>query len=324
MKMSIIRPFFIILCILSSCKNEKPSFAQLEIHRLDSLYVQDVSLVSYSDLQSKYGYFWQVYTQNVINLPQESFKDSLLSFQNLIDFQQPYQDLSALYADFSLYEDVFSEVFFNYNQFFPNRLIPSIVLFFGGFNYIAIATDSTLAIGLEMFLGKDAPYYQRITHKFPQYMHQRFQPDNMVPVAIEGWLESEFYSKNTDFLSQMIHYGKIKYVLSQLIKKQPSHIYMGYSKEQLIWCEENEFSIWKFLIEEGLLYSTDQFLINKYMNPSPYTRGMPTESPGQVPIWIGWNIVSQFMDKRSDVTISELMEIYDAQYILSQSKYRPK
>ncbi|MEC8610559.1 MAG: hypothetical protein VXY06_02270 [Bacteroidota bacterium] len=324
MKMLITRPFFIILCILSSCKNEKPTFDKLEIHRLDSLYVQDVSLVSYSDLQSKYGYFWQVYTQNVINLPQESFKDSLLSFQNLIDFQQPYQDLSALYADFSLYEDVFSEAFFNYNQLFPNRLIPSIVLFFGGFNYIAIATDSTLAIGLEMFLGKDAPYYQRITHKFPQYMHQRFQPDNMVPVAIEGWLESEFYSKNTDFLSQMIHYGKIKYVLSQLIKKQPSHIYMGYSKEQLIWCEENEFSIWKFLIEEGLLYSTDQFLINKYMNPSPYTRGMPAESPGQVPIWIGWNIVSQFMDKRSDVTISELMEIYDAQYILSQSKYRPK
>ena len=47
-------------------------------------------------------------------------------------------------------------------------------LIFGGFNYIAIATDSILGIGLEMFLGKDAPYYQHITHKFPQYMHQRF------------------------------------------------------------------------------------------------------------------------------------------------------
>ena len=40
---------------------------------------------------------------------------SLLMDVNSI-FQQPYQDLSALYADFSLYEDVFSEAFFNYNQ----------------------------------------------------------------------------------------------------------------------------------------------------------------------------------------------------------------
>ena len=324
MKKSIIRSFFILICIFSSCENDKPTYDNLKIHRLDGLFTQQVSEVSYTDLESRYGYFWQVYTQNVIKLPQETFQDSLLAFQNVVDFQQPFEDLSALYADFSVYEDAFSEAFFYYNRSFPNRLIPSIVLFFGGFNYIAIATDSILGIGLEMFLGKDAPYYQHITHKFPQYMHQRFQPDYMVPVALEGWLESEFSFQNMDFLSQMIHYGKIKYMLSQFLKKRPPHVYMGYSKEQLAWCEENEFSIWKFLIEEGLLYSTDQFLINKYMNPSPYTRGMPTESPGQVPMWVGWNIVSQFMDNRSDVSLNELMEIHDAQYILSQSKYRPK
>ena len=113
------------------------------------------------------------------------------------------------------------------------------------------------------------------------------------------------------------------YVESVFEKKTTSCLY-GLFQGTVSWCEENEFSIWKFLIEEGLLYSTDQFLINKYMNPSPYTRGMPTESPGQVPIWVGWNIVSQFMDNRSDVSLNELMEIHDAQYILSQSKYRPK
>ena len=74
-----------MLRIGSSSKKLPATSDKLEIHRLDSLYVQDVSLVSYSDLESKYGYFWQVYTQNVVNLPQESFKDSLLSFQNIID-----------------------------------------------------------------------------------------------------------------------------------------------------------------------------------------------------------------------------------------------
>ena len=324
MKSAMFRLFFIIIGCLFSCQNNHMAYENLKVLRLDSLYVTDPSDAFYDDLLQKYGYFWKVYSENVIFLPPQSFQDSLLVFQNETDFQKPYQELSRMYADFSPFEKEFSEAFYYYNKAFPDRIVPTIVPFFGGFNYIAIATDSTLGIGLEMFLGKDAPYYQHITHKFPPYMHQRFQSNYMVSVAFEGWLESEFTSEHTDFLSQMIHYGKIKYVLSECLKKQPSYIYMGYSQEQLSWCEENEFSIWKFLIEEGLLYSNDQFLVNKYMKPAPYTRGMPAESPGQVPIWVGWNIVRQFMANRSDVSVKELLGIQDAQYILNQSKYRPK
>lgn len=324
MKKSLIRTFLITTCVLFSCQSTQQKYNNLVIHRLDRIYIEDANEVSYTDLSDKYGYFWEVYSNNVINLPQEGFKDSLITFQKEVDFQKPFKELSVLYSDFSKYEASFSEAFFYYHQSFPNRIVPSIVLFFGGFNYIAIATDSTLAIGLEMFLGKEADYYQHITYKFPQYMHQRFQPDHLVSVGLEGWLGSEFLSRDNDFLSQMIHYGKIKYLLSQFLKNEASSAFFGYSTEQLNWCENNEYSIWKFLIEEGLLYSTDQFLINKYMNPSPYTRGMPTDSPGQVPIWVGWKIVDQFMANRSDISISELMDIHDAQYILSQSKYRPK
>ena len=87
--------------------------------------------------------------------------------------------------------------------------------------------------------------------------------------------------------------------------------------------KSSEFSIWKFLIEEGLLYTKDQFMISKYMNPAPYSKGMPHESPGQVSVWVGWNIVNEFMQNNTEVTISELFQIKDAQYILNQSKYKP-
>ena len=50
---------------------------------------------------------------------------------------------------------------------------------------------------------------------------------------------------------------------------------------------------------------------------------MPIESPGQVAVWVGWNIVNEFMAKNQDVTISELFQIKEAQYILNQSKYKP-
>ena len=315
---------FFLLVIQFSCDNSRHYYSDLEVLRLDSLYVVDVENASFNTYAKDYGYLWKLYTQEVIPLPEENFKDSLLNFQEEEDFQKPFKQLSKQFADFSTYEKEFAEAFYFYNQSFPTKVVPKIVTFFGGFNYIAIATDSTLGIGLEMFLGNDAEYYQKIIQKFPAYMHYRFQPSHMVALSVDGWLESEFPLIHADFLSQMIHYGKLKYALSQFMKNTPSHIIMGYSKEQLDWCENSEFSIWKFLIEEGLLYSTDQFLISKYIMPAPYSKGMPIESPGQVAVWVGWNIVKEFMSNHPEISINELFQINDAQYILNESKYKPR
>jgi hypothetical protein len=315
---------FFLVVVQFSCNNQRQYYYDLDILRLDSLYLTDVQNASFHDYSQQYGYFWDLYSQEVISLPEAYFQDSLLAFQQEEDFQKPYQQLSEQFADFSTYKKGFSEAFYHYNQSFPSRVVPKIITFFGGFNYIAIATDSVLGIGLEMFLGNDANYYKKLSQKFPLYMHYRFKPSHMVALSIDGWLESEFSVLHTDFLSQMIHYGKLKYALSQFMKDTPKHIIMGYSKEQLDWCENSEFSIWKFLIKEGLLYSTDQFLINKYIKPAPYSKGMPLESPGQVAVWVGWNIVEEFMNNNPNVSTRDLFQLHDAQYILNESKYKPR
>lgn len=315
---------FIIILWFVSCGNKQHKQYNIELLRMDSLFISDTSDISYSDYKNRYGSFWDIYCQNIIFLPEVGFQDSLSLFQKEDDFQRPHKELRATFADFSKYEQQFGEAFYVYNHEFPEKIVPSIITFFGGFNYIAVATDSSLAVGLEMFLGQDSEYYSKLTHKFPTYMHQRFQADYMVPLAIDGWLESEFQIGPNDFLSQMVHYGKIKYALKKCLVQTPDHIIMGFTESQLEWCKLSEFSIWKFLIEEGLIYSRDQFLINKYIKPAPYSRGMPQESPGQAAVWIGWNIVHEFMKKYPDMSLQQLFEIKDAQYILNKSKYKPR
>ena len=306
-----------------ACKNSKPVDFEVEVKRLDRIYTVDAKTVNFQDYSNQYGYFWEVYTQNVIPLPEDYFTDSLLAFQQEKDFASAFNQVNRLYADFSPFQKQLSYAFYNYNKAFPNKIIPSIVTFFGGFNYIAIATDSSLGLGLEMFLGNDSEYYSKLTHKFPIYMHQQFQADYLTSVAMNGWLESEYPTPFEDFLTQMIHHGKIKYSLNSFLPVKSSHITMGYSLEQIKWCESNEFSIWKFLIEEGLLYSRDQFVISKYIKPAPYSKGMPIESPGQVAVWVGWKIVNEFMQNRPEISIEQLFAIDDAQYILNESKYKP-
>ena len=322
MKNNIYYLVFIALFLLLSCVNDKSSNFEIEIKRLDDIYKVDPLNASYKNYVDEYGYFWSIYSQNVIFLPAESFTDSLRAFQLEQDFSNPYNDIINKYRDFSLYKKKLSRAFYHYHIAFPDKIIPVIVTFFGGFNYVAIATDSTLGIGLEMFLDNEN-YYSNLTHKYPKYMHQQFKSENLTSVAVNGWLESEFPLSYGDFLTQMIHYGKIKYVLNEFLVDEPSNIIMGYTLEQMEWCENNEFSIWKYLIEESLLYSKDQFVISKYMNPAPYSKGMPHDSPGQVAVWVGWKIVDEFMQNNSEISISELFEIKDAQYILNQSKYKP-
>jgi hypothetical protein len=307
----------------SSCQIDQQHDFEIKIKRLDTLYTANAQKSTFDEYAKAYGYFWDVYTQHVITLPKLHFQDSLVAFQQEYDFQKPYQHLQTTFSNFEPFKNEFSEAFYRYHQAFPDKVVPSIVTFFGGFNYVAIATDSTLGIGLEMFLGKNAEYYQKLTHKFPLYMHQQFQPDYMLPLALNGWLDAEFPAPTTDFLSQMIHYGKIKYAISHFMNDAQPHLIMGFSVEQMEWCLNNEFSIWKFLIEQGLLYSNDQFLISKYLRPAPNSRGMPSESPGQVAVWIGWNIVDKFMSNHKEYGLKELFQTPNAQFILNQSKYKP-
>mgnify|MGYP001176343599 FL=1 len=313
---------FILIFQLFACIGDESSNFEVEVKRLDSIYSVDPQTAIYSDYADEYGYFWEIYTQNIIPLSEEAFSDSLQAFQEEKDFAKPFKEVVQVYADFKPYEKELSRAFYHYHNAFPNKVVPVIVTFFGGFNYVAIATDSTLAIGLEMFLGNDA-HYSNIIHKFPKYMHQQFQSDYLASVAVNGWLKAEFPVQFDNFLSQMIHYGKIKYALNEFLVDAPPHIIMGFTEQQMEWSEGSEFSIWKFLIEEGLLYSNDQSIIAKYMNPAPYSKGMPLESPGQVSLWIGWNIVDEFMQNNPKVTIEQLFQIQDAQYILNNSKYKP-
>jgi hypothetical protein len=41
---------------------------------------------------------------------------------------------------------------------------------------------------------------------------------------------------------------------------------MGYTSEQIKWCDENESYMWRYFIEKELLYSVDQKLIPRFIN----------------------------------------------------------
>ena len=312
----------IFLC-LSSCVSDKTQ-TRVSIQHLESLYEVNPYKVSLDSLQKEYGYFWEVYRQYILSFSSDSsFADDLKSFQQDSSYQKVYADVKNTFTDFEVYEQDLISAIQRYNHHFPNRIIPRVVTFYGAFNFPIANTDSVIGIGLDMFLGKESDYYQKLGDKYPSYMHQQFQPNYMTALAMKGWLETEYPTMQQNFLSQMIQKGRLQYVLEQLLPNTPDSILMGYTKAQIEWCEESEFSIWQFFIQENLLYTNKHEYIIKYIEPAPFSGRMPKESPGRVAVWTGWQIVRAYMDRHSSTTLQELMAIPDAQLLLNESKYKP-
>jgi uncharacterized protein YjaZ len=100
---------------------------------------------------------------------------------------------------------------------------------------------------------------------------------------------------------------------------------MGYTKEQLDWCYNNEAQMWRYFIDNKSLFDTDNKLNTRFLEPAPFSKfylEIDSESPGRTGAWIGWQIVRSFM-KNNNVTLQELFE-EEAKELFEQSKYKPR
>ena len=124
----------------------------------------------------------------------------------------------------------------------------------------------------------------------------------------------------------MIDTGKGLYLKDALLEEEYTDAEkMGYTKEQLQWCQENESYIWRYFIDGQLLYDDDQKLIPRFISPAPFSKfylEIDNESPGRVGAWLGWQIVRSFM-KNNEVSLPQLMQL-SAKEIFEKSNYKPK
>ena len=137
-------------------------------------------------------------------------------------------------------------------------------------------------------------------------------------------MEFEKSKETTNLLSNMIYQGKLMYFVDALLPDLHDSLKIGYSAKQLEWCLNNEQQMWTYLVEQKMLYSNNRMDIVRYINDGPYTSSFPLESPARTGVWIGWQIVRQFMNKHPEISVQELMKNNDYQAILNASAYFPE
>ncbi|MGQ0827278.1 MAG: gliding motility lipoprotein GldB [Bacteroidota bacterium] len=326
----------VTLLFFSSCGNDRRnvdvghvdipnvSIDRLEqdIFNIDTLNIETAT----KKLETKYGRFYSSFITGVINnggLRDSSYVYRIKQFIGDRDMRQAYTDCQQTYPNLDTLEETFTEAFKYFRHYFPARKLPKVITMMSGFNYNAVLLDSTLAIGLEMYLGSNNTFYHMLA--FPNYKTMFMNRQNILPDAIRTWMLAEFpyMMDKSDFLSEMTYMGKIMYLTDALLPHVEDTLKAQYSQKQLEYASQNEFNIWSYFAAQKLLYTTDRAEIMKYTADGPFTAAFSKESAPRIGYWMGWQIIRQYMNNNPNITLEQLMNEKDAQKILTKAKYKP-
>jgi|GEM_PF-35898 len=273
--------------------------------------------------KQKYGTFFQHFSY-IIKLgstEDPEFAEKLRQFvtdrTNYLVFKRT-QDIFPTLDTFTM---ELTKAFRYYHHYFPNKPIPRIVTYISGFNQSAVTDDSLLAIGLDKYLGTQEKLYREIG--IYNYLLINMYPGKMVSDCIHFWGETEFPFNDSinNLISNMIYRGRLLFFTSAMQPSVNDSVNWGFSGRGLDFCITNEKYLWTMLIEKKFLFSTDRFTIDKFILEGPFTKDFGRDSPARAAVWIGYRIVSSYMDRNRDISISGLMEETDYMKILNLSAY---
>ena len=238
-------------------------------------------------------------------------------------WRELYTEVQKKYSNFEPVQKDLETLFKHIKYNFPQAKIPTVITVISEMDYNkkVIYTDSLAIISLELYLGKEHKFYQ-----FPKYLKQNFEQNQILPDVVSSFsIQKIAPVTDKNLLSQMIYFGKQLYLKDVLLPEYSDADKMGYTPEQIKWCEENESYMWRYFIENELLYSDEQKLDNRFINPAPFSKfylEIDNESPGRVGAWLGWQIVRSYV-KNNEVSVAQLLKL-NAKEIFEKSKYKPK
>ena len=260
--------------------------------------------------------------------------DSIIAF-DLLDFsfnpytQQLIDSVLLRYPENYSFEQMLTPPLQRFKKEFPNFSLPAFRTYISGYKEPGQLTMDPLyfsgtymGIGLHYFLGEKFAYYPS---DIPQFVRRRCRPESLVPaVLLEfcNYLQKPLDPKSRPtLLAQMIHAGARYYFLDRMLPDTPDSIKISYTEKELRWTQAFIRETYNDMIP--LLYETDFFKYEKYIQERPFTPTISHDSPGRLGVYIGWQIVRKFMHENPDYPLLQLLQTTDFDTIFKESNFKP-
>lgn len=337
---SIVKTISVILICTSlfySCGNDETNLkvdisgikVELKVHRFDKALfeiVPDSMSSNIPKFENEFGEFFNLFCSRIINIGNKNSRDFEMLLQKYVtDYNMltVYDDCKNSFHDVSEITNNLTTGFKYYKSYFPEKNIPEIYFFMGGFNQSIVTSDNILGIGLERYLGKNYPYYSKLG--LASYQSYKMQKEFIVPDCFRAiaWSEFPFNDSIDDLIHNIIYQGKVQYYMNAMLPDVADTLKFAYTKSQWDWCLANEQLMWSYLIDNKQFFISGEMDIKRYIDDAPFTTMFPRESPGRIGVWIGWRIVNKYMNNHPEISLQQLMLESNYEIILDGSKYNP-
>lgn len=322
---------FSLIFLTLSCGSHKAPWQETDIKQVPdpglkiSRYEQALFSADTTQMTWEIAEMTGTYSVFLGNVPPDS--TGILQLVHYINdpfIQQLYRKTMEVFPDITEQQRELNEAFRYYAFYFPDHNVPEVYTYISGIDYQnpVLFQPPDLLIALDMYLGDGYEPYRQLG--LPSYVVRRFTKEYLLRDCIASvaayHMQDQYPGDNV--LDKMIVEGKKLYFQDALLPFQPDSVKIGYTGLQVEWCHENEANLWKFFIENEILYSTDIQIINKFFTDGPFTRGFP-DSPARLGSWTGWQIIRNYMETHPRMRLQDLLAEKDSRRILQESGYKP-
>lgn len=333
-KLTILSTIFIILSLFLACSNDpfKISIANVKI-KLDFLNL-DSALRNSTEkelltLKSKFkrnnsslldytfGYCIGGNMQT-----DSSYINGIRRFYSNNYIQRLGVTIKKTHGDFSSEKKELLIAFRRLKAFFPREKTPKTIYFINSsFSASVFSSEKEIAIGVERYLGSNVKVIKELpTNQFYTWIKNGMKKEYLSRDVMAGWLMTHYCTETSEnYASEMMRWGKILYITQGTLPNVKTNTILRYTNKQFNWAIKNEGVFWKYLVENELLFKTDEKTRLNLLNEGPFTGGLPEESPDRLGQFLGWRIVKQYMENHSislsqlkKITYNELLQNYKA------------
>ena len=233
-----------------------------------------------------------------------------------------FKKTQEVFSNVKPIENEIERIFSKTKAYFPDFSKPKLITLNNGidYKYKMIDSDSIVLISLDCYLG-DYSLYNNI----PSHISKLMSPE-FITVELSELISSRYLRIPSDrkFISKIIYHGKLLYLMSKISDLEP-HELLGYEKNKHEWMVNNENDVWKYFIENELLFSTQSSLDYRFLANAPFSKfglSIDFESPPMIGRWMGYRIVQSYAIRNKE----NLMKIlsYDNYKLYLESNYKPK
>lgn len=172
-------------------------------------------------------------------------------------------------------------------------------------------SNNQIGIGLERYLGPTTDVIKELpSQEFFQWMKDGMLKEYIPRDVLSEWIATNIVKEeNGTFAQKMIRWGKIIYLTEAAFPKMDKNVLLRYTKKKYDWAEHNESSVWKYLVDQNLLFSKNERDHANFLHEGPFTIGLPENSPDRLGQFLGWKVVHEFMEQNESVSFDELVKL---------------